>query len=617
MKVRFIVAYIIAFSFCTFLPERICAQDTLRAVMHTKNSDGLLSDSAKPLLCDKHGNVWALFQNKGVGFFNRKSWTFFDKSNGLSSTSITDGFTDSAGNVWFGDSQGGISVFNGTAWIHIDSPSGTAPGAGLMHVFSQKDGATWFLCRNNWKWTGIGYYKDGAWTCFDSTNGLAGSIIRSACLDEKNNSVWIAYETKGAGLYDGKTWKNFSTKDGLFNDTVSSLTINSKGQALLAHNFSKYNYDYSGCGYSYYNGRAWTKASSGLINKTCVDAKGDIWFGFEYNYGDYYIGRFHDDSLTKFTDSSLPFQNYAVGQFAPASDGTLWIQYTLDNNGSALYDGQKFHQYTKDYLGHFDIDYDASGHAWASYNNFDVLPLGTRQYGISRFNGTAWEYYSEKDGLANMAFCNRHHDKKGNTFGCYGSEFTFGSLGLAFFDGSKWSGITTSNKLLSNDINYITLDSMDNPWVYYAKSDSGVGCLYNGKWFNFSKTLGNLPANGIHIVHMSNGETWGSFDNNTGLVQITTDSLMNVPVGINENIRIKRSTISSVAIKNGILIVSGIQGTSAILTVFTVNGKRALHTQLKCTDGNVHFRIPENYKKQLMIINLKLPDQCITKSVLF
>jgi hypothetical protein len=614
MKTQF---YIVNIALCTiaylYLPSRVYPQNTLKAIIHTK-ATGLPSDAATPLACDSRGNIWAQFPEKGLGFFNRKTWTFFDASNGLISDTMDYRFLDKLGNPWFQrPPRWDWSVFDGASWKHLRLPAGVSKSAAYSYLFSQKDGKTWFLCSFDSTWDGIGYFKDGSWTRFTTDNGLANGKIAFAKLDDVINRVWVVYESKGIGYYNGQTWTNFTTKDGIFNDTASGMIFNAKGKTLVWHSLSNYNWDYSRCGFSYYNGLTWRKGSCGYVDNACIDANDDIWFGFQSNYGDNYIARFHDDSLTKFSDTAIVTDAFSVGQFAPAPNGTMWIQYKTSNNGIAFFDGQKFHQFPKYYLGNRDIDYDANGRAWATSNT--PITYDLNQYGLALCIDTTWTFLTEQDGLAYIVVNRRVHDKRGNTFVSYGRKGNGGdNHGIGFFNGAAWSNFSTASGLLLDYIMYLSMDSTDHPWVKYGQPghDSGVGCYYKNTWVNFSTKTGNLPLDELTPVHMSNGETWASFGNsNSGLVQFTTDSLMNLPV--NEPKAVPAAHAPVVVIKNGVLFASGIKGSWAGVRIFNLSGRRVFQKVIKLTNENIRLPISGCCKHQLLIVKIEASHQRLTK----
>ena len=57
---------------------------------------------------------------------------------------------------------------------------------------------------------------------YSTKNGLASNFINSLYVDSANN-IWIGTLGKGLSLFDGKTFKNFTVKNGLFDDVIFQI----------------------------------------------------------------------------------------------------------------------------------------------------------------------------------------------------------------------------------------------------------------------------------------------------------------------------------------------------------------------------------------------------------
>ena len=68
------------------------------------------------------------------------------------------------------------------------------------------------------------------WTEYDKSDGLANDEVSSIAIDSEGNK-WFAYgfDGKGVSKFDGTNWTTYTESDGLANDYVSSITIDSEG----------------------------------------------------------------------------------------------------------------------------------------------------------------------------------------------------------------------------------------------------------------------------------------------------------------------------------------------------------------------------------------------------
>ena len=71
--------------------------------------------------------------------------------------------------------------------------------------------------------------KDGkSFKTYTTKDGLAFDIVRSIILDKKGY-LWFGTSGGGISKYDGSTFKNYTKKDGLTDDIISCITQDNKG----------------------------------------------------------------------------------------------------------------------------------------------------------------------------------------------------------------------------------------------------------------------------------------------------------------------------------------------------------------------------------------------------
>ncbi|RQO30411.1 hypothetical protein DBR32_12650 [Taibaiella sp. KBW10] len=139
---------------------------------------------------------------------------------------------DKSGNIWFGTDQQGVCRYDGKTFTYF-TEQGLNRGA-VRAIFQDKRGDIWF--GNN----GFGLFRyDGkTLTNFTEQNGLGNpdfvnkkttsarkaNLARVWTINEDNEgNLWIGTIDNGAWKYDGKNLKNFTTKDGLANEKVSTI----------------------------------------------------------------------------------------------------------------------------------------------------------------------------------------------------------------------------------------------------------------------------------------------------------------------------------------------------------------------------------------------------------
>ena len=164
---------------------------------------------------------------------------------------------DSKDRVWFG-TEGGISMYDGDTWrewSHKDGlgaanvkqllpSSNTGLGTRSRHdlsvleqgkqtynpsyVFSlivdDRDDSVW---AGTWG-GGVGHYDGKSWTNYTSSDGLAGNIVYSIAQDN-NGMLWFG-TNNGLSRYDGKSWITYDTHTGLLDNNVNAIAPTPSGE---------------------------------------------------------------------------------------------------------------------------------------------------------------------------------------------------------------------------------------------------------------------------------------------------------------------------------------------------------------------------------------------------
>jgi ligand-binding sensor domain-containing protein len=197
------------------------------------------------MMQDKHGTIW-LGTTEGVYCFNGKSFSrFLDDAGivnkaGLGLKSVQCMLQDNKGNIWFGSGPlafEGIAMYNGKSLVNFKPKDETW----IRNMFQDKNGDIWFGTRHY----GTCRYNGSDFT-FVTEKGVG-----NAMLQDKAGNIWFAGGEKlntvesedGIWCYDGKAYKNFSTKDGLgiyavyvfLEDGASNIWIGTRNNRLYRY----------------------------------------------------------------------------------------------------------------------------------------------------------------------------------------------------------------------------------------------------------------------------------------------------------------------------------------------------------------------------------------------
>ena len=251
-------------------------------------NDGLSSNTILSILEDKKGNIW-FGTGAGISRFDGRNFrhvpittanTNFPKITPSTSFLVFSILEDSAGRIWFGTDKG-VYWFNGDAFeVFLENESVVNSNALSLNTVNRmiegKQGDIWFttkmegICRFDGKsivnytpndeayfwglledtsgniW--FGGRKKGVWRYDGQTltnvlqNGRFDSYIAFSIIQDKKGNIWFGTEAgdastrEGQGglwIYDGKTFKNFSTTDGLSHNGVWSLLEDKAGNIWI------------------------------------------------------------------------------------------------------------------------------------------------------------------------------------------------------------------------------------------------------------------------------------------------------------------------------------------------------------------------------------------------
>ncbi|VAX32168.1 Sensor histidine kinase/response regulator [hydrothermal vent metagenome] len=226
-------------------------------------SDGLADFWVYGIDFAADGTAWIATWN-GVSHFDGKQFTNYNTADGLADRWVYAIAVDQDGAVWFG-TEGGVSRRDNKgrwkSWRHKDGlgapnknrllkSENTGFGTQINpkqkddyahthdlsvldpagqetynknYVFSMaidREGNRWFGT-----WGGGASRFDGTtWQNFTTENGLAGNIVYDVTIDPHDGAIWFG-TNHGVSRFDGKNWMSIKAKDGLANENVYAVAI--------------------------------------------------------------------------------------------------------------------------------------------------------------------------------------------------------------------------------------------------------------------------------------------------------------------------------------------------------------------------------------------------------
>jgi|TARA_B110000503_G_scaffold38476_1_gene63234 ligand-binding sensor domain-containing protein len=240
--------------------------------------------------------------------------------------------------------------------------------------------------RNIWfaSWEGIIQYNGQSFT--NLTAELSSSHFFSVLEDRKGN-MWFGSLGSGVYRYDGKSFQNFTTNEGLVNNRVTNIYEDKKGNIWLATEGGASCYD----GKSFRNFTTKEGLAHNDINTIIEDDTGRFWFGTR---GDacFYNGK----TFTTITNNQgISFEN--VRHMMKDKEGGIWLG---GNDGLWRYDGIEFNQVTAQFVGY--VYEDRRGNVWTSSESARAQGWAISRYdqqSLAKGKTTAIEIIADQAGM--------------------------------------------------------------------------------------------------------------------------------------------------------------------------------------------------------------------------
>lgn len=339
-----------------------------------------------------------------------------------------------------------------------------------------------------------GHVLDGAHDTpvMKRTQGVASGNVRCE-LQDRDGHIWFSTHGEGIYRYDGRTFRNFTTADGLAHNKTSAIIQTRNGKILIGTHAGVCQFD--GTSFSRFfevdslkelkitalledrDGHLWfatlTKgifrydgstvtnflgnkdgpynlgSAHQLIQDLHQDARGNVW-ATSWNGGG--VWRFTGGSFTNFLPPASYYTTHADGRgFAdPAT-----VQLTTVPTGPQDH-------ITDDMI--FSVAEDSKGNLW----------FATRRHGACRYDGTRFTTFGKPHGFTDYGVYAMAEDAQGNLW--FGTE----QDGVFRYDGTTFRKYTTADGLVNNSVFSILCDRAGHLWF----GTRGFGlCRFDGERF--------------------------------------------------------------------------------------------------------------------------------------
>ena len=191
-----------------------------KIINQLKIDDGLRSNNLSSIDIDLFGNIW-IATNSGLSKYDGRTIHTYTKDDGLPTNQIKSLITDDRGFVWF-TSFSGLTRFDGKEAITYNEDQGLTKERiwGMSIAKGGPDDLIVIGIQN----FGLSIFNGKTFRNYTSEDGLQDNRITCTDVDSDGN-IWIGTDGSGVVRFDGKSFVQFTRKDGVANPEIWNIYI--------------------------------------------------------------------------------------------------------------------------------------------------------------------------------------------------------------------------------------------------------------------------------------------------------------------------------------------------------------------------------------------------------
>ncbi|HIG31921.1 MAG TPA: T9SS type A sorting domain-containing protein [Flavobacteriales bacterium] len=202
----------------------IAMQLGAQTITNYTTADGLVDNFVECIDIDVNDSLW-IGTSVGVQMFSGSSGTVYDMVNypGMLSDNIKVISGTSTGDIWIGTDYGASKLtagFSGMFWLSYTTTDGLISNQ-VKSIDEDVNGGIWIGTNQ-----GVSYFDGNSWISYSSPD-LHWSGVNAIAFD-LNGDKWFASPLGGVTHFDGATFTNYDTSNGLLSQNVTALLIDNQ-----------------------------------------------------------------------------------------------------------------------------------------------------------------------------------------------------------------------------------------------------------------------------------------------------------------------------------------------------------------------------------------------------
>lgn len=512
---------------------------------------------------DPDGSVWCGGLIRGLSHLVGTNVTWFGGEIGLTNIGVLAVARDARQRLWLGTGEGAFR-WDGTHWFRLTQRNGL-PANTVLCICPEPGGAVWLGTP-----AGAVRWDEDSVQVFRAKDGLGSDRVR-AIHRSPEGDIWFAHgnmvnvvgarQAGGVTKYDGRSFVQFTTDDGLPDNHVNAVTQDPEGNLWFGTDSGICRYDPSSV-------QRFTVADglgSDQVIWLSAASDGHLWMGhsLQYSIGDASGGGATVGKGGEFRHfglaDGLPDNDVSVIREGP--DGRVWLGTAA---GLAVWDGGKFIRPPGDPItGISGMDWDTAGVLWIRRDSGAVqyrpdgtsspiepqmdlfkargtrvirdaagaIWMGSYGNGVLRFHGGQFQHLSTNSIDTGAFVLSLFADTNGAVW--VGGEFG----GLQRWDGTRLNPVAVKSGSLPQEIVFALF--RDRRGRLWAGTTGGAFTFDGHTWSSLDEQDGLGSSQVEAIAEDSQGDLW--FGTAKGLVRYRPAT--NTPA--RPVLRVRRGTQSS------------------------------------------------------------------------